>query len=248
MLKDYAKTCTAAELFSFMICTNHADKMEGMQSLSTSVLNNVNCQRRIHSCIACSDGTEMICKKCFADNLMKVRKNMRFKYAFNYAVLNYHLFSVEEMPLINALIFRFESFGDLGSIIQAENYIRLAKKNSDVHFTIWTKNPWILYNAINVYENGKKPKNLTVVYSSPFINKPQLSALNVYKLKNGKPMIDKVFTVYTADYALEHNVKINCGNKKCLACKACYLNKKVQVINEIVKNEQSRYYKLVSKK
>ena len=247
MLK-YKTHYETSEIFDYMICKNHADKMQGMTSLSTSVLLNENCQRRRHSELKCQDGAEMICKKCFADNLFNVRKSMQFKYAFNHTVLTHRLFTVDEMPLLNCLVFRLEAFGDLANIIQAENYLRLCKKNPDVHFALWTKNPWILYNAINVYENGKKPKNLKVVYSSPFINKPQTSALNVYKLRNGKPMIDKVFTVYTCDYAIENNVKINCGNKKCLGCKLCYMNSSVKEINEIVKNEQPRYYRLIEKK
>ena len=105
-----------------------------------------------------------------------------------------------------------------------------------------------MYNAIMNYENGKKPGNLRIIYSSPLLNVPAAQMLKCYILPSGKSMIDQIFTVYTAAYALEHNVSINCGNRICIACGNCYTKKGIQFINEVVKSEQKRYYAALAKK
>ena len=79
-----------------------------------------------------------------------------------------------------------------------------------------------------------------------FVNRP------ADPVRYGFDFIDFVFTVYSASYALENNININCGAKHCLTCLKCYKgmnrNKSVIYINEILKEESKYYYKELSKR
>jgi len=197
---------------------NHNGKMEGMQSLSTSCLKNKFCQ-------AYSKDLNRICSKCYAQRQMKMYKNMDKCLARNSEVLTTREFKVEEMPLLNASLFRLEAFSDLNNEIQLINYFNLCKANKHTNFALWTKNPFIIEKVLEM--GHKKPRNLQIVLSSPYLNK--VEDVDKYDF------VDKVFTVYDKDYIKEYGIKINCGSKKCLACKKCYLKNSVKYINEQVK-------------
>lgn len=98
----------------------------------------------------------------------------------------------------------------------------------------WTKNAHIIEQTI---DNGNaKPSNLIIVWSSFKLNEP--ADINKYWF------VDKIFTVYTADVAIDNGTEINCGNKKCRECRLCYsFDNDIQYINEVLKQEQNRYYK-----
>lgn len=196
----------------------HTGKMEGMTSLSTAVTCNKNCQER-------SKIKDSICSKCYAQRMSKMYKSLDNKLKANTEELTTRIIPAEELPLINALYFRFEAFGDLNNDIQVINYFNICKKNPGVHFALWTKNPWFIYEAIKA--GNKKPKNLVIILSSPFINK-------VVEISDKYDFIDKVFTVY--DKETSKTVNINCGSRKCLECGRCYKKtRQVEYINEILK-------------
>lgn len=221
------------ELFLNLICNNYTGKMKGMYGIGTLLRLSVFCfLKRLNE--------KLICHNCYAEN---ISVENACKLARATLVLCTFIFPAEMLPLVNVLVFRIESFGDLLNTTQARNYINFVLKNDHVNFAIWTKNPWILYNVLEDYYHGKKPKNLQVIYSSPKMNVCSSNMLKLYILKNGKSMIDKIFTVYTYDYALENNITINCGGAKCLECKTCYLKNKTVFINEMLKDDQPRYYK-----
>lgn len=206
----------AEELMGVHYTLKHTGKMSGMQSLSTSCLCNKNCQNRVRN-------SNLVCSHCYAQRQMKIYKNLEKCLERNTEILTTKLLTDEEIPLINAAFFRFESFGDLNNIIQVINYFRICKKNKHVKFALWTKNPWIIAEVIN---NGeKKPRNLQIIYSSPYLNKCD-DKLNKY------PFIDKVFTVYTKEYIKANSIDINCGAKSCLSCHKCYIKSKTVYINE----------------
>jgi hypothetical protein len=144
----------------------------------------------------------------------------------NHRVLTSQIIPVEKMPILNFLMFRLEAFGDVQNETQILNYFNLCKRNPRVQFTIWTKNAAIFKK---VFENGNsKPKNLIIIVSSPMMNK----ALKIEDF----PFADKVFTVYTRDYALNNGIKINCGSKSCASCAMCYnKNNRTVYINELLK-------------
>lgn len=191
--------------------------MEGMASLSTSCTCNLYCKQK-------SNNKLLICSHCYAERQMKIYQNLERCLVKNTEILTSRILDKSELPIINFLYFRFESFGDLININQVVNYFNICKKNPKVHFALWTKNPFIIDDAIN--KGVAKPRNLQIVYSSPMIN-----IVN----DPGYDFIDKIFTVYDKKYIKENNININCGAEKCLSCGKCYNKSKIRYINEILK-------------
>ena len=210
--------------FGIHFTTKHNGKMSGFVSLSTSPTENTFCINR-SKC----DGS--ICQKCYAVRMTKMYSLLNKALIKNYEVLTKTIIPIEKMPLINCLMFRFESFGDIQNEIQIINYFNLCAKNKNVQFTIWTKNMTVFEKLFkNGYKGVKyeKPKNLIIIVSSPFINK----AVDILKY----PFADKVFTVYEKQFTKENNIKINCGANSCLSCRRCYDKKnKETYINELIK-------------
>lgn len=203
------------EIIKLHITTNHTGKMTGMQSLSTSCKTNPNCMKY-------SKVEGSICSHCYAQSMMKMYKNMSPCYERNADILTTRVLDKEELPLINACYFRFEAFGDLHNTIQLINYFNICKKNPDVHFALWTKNPFIVKEVAD-----QKPKNLVILVSSLFLNKP----INIENM----PYIDKVFTVYDKETIERENININCGARSCLKCHRCYKKGGAKYINEKLK-------------
>ncbi len=216
--ESFMTTDEFKEKYGVHFTLNHTGKMEGMQSLSTSCLNNKYC--KIYS-----KDPNRICNKCYAQRQMKMYKNMCKCLEKNTEVLTTKEFKVEEMPLLNASLFRLESFSDLNNEVQLINYFNLCRANKHTNFALWTKNPFIIENVLKI--GYKKPTNLQIVLSSPYLNKVEDA--------DKYDFVDKVFTVFDKNYIEEHNVKINCGSKKCLACKKCYLKNSIRYINEKLK-------------
>ncbi len=210
------------------ICFNHDAKMSGVISLSTSVSNNKYCQARCKNCQA-------ICSHCYAMSLSNQRKNLKNKLNRVHAILTSVELAANDIPVINAALypyFRFESFGDLNNTLQFKNYNLIAAVNPGVNFTLWTKNPGIIQNAVN---NGLTiSNNLVIGLSSLYLNKPELDKAQRYSF------IRFLFTVYSPDYIADHDIKINCGAKHCVSCGICYkylheFKHGLQLINEKLK-------------
>lgn len=200
------------------ITTNHTGKMSGMYSLSTSCCNN-------KYCMEYAKDKNKICSKCYAQTQMKMYKALKSRLADNTELLTTELIDKAKLPLINALYFRFEAFGDLNNELQVINYFNICNKNKSVHFALWTKNPFIIQKVLDA--GYKKPQNLIIILSSHF--------LNVVADKSKWDFVDKVFTVYTKDYIAEHNVEINCGAKSCFKCHKCYKANGFEYISEVLK-------------
>lgn len=200
---------------------DHSGKMDGMYSLSTSPFNRT-CDTR-----AAIPGS--ICSDCYSRRLVKAR-NMGPKLEKNAEVLSSIIIPLEDIPIINALYFRYEAFGEITSTTQAINYTNIAKMNPRTTFGSWTKNPGFYAQAIRAgYEI---PENLVIGLSVLQEDvKPNLEAI-----KRLFPFIRFVFTVYTKEYAAAHNITINCGSRHCLSCLRCYLSPDgIQAINELKK-------------
>lgn len=200
------------------ITVNHTGKMSGMQSLSTSCLCNPYCQQY-------AKDPEKVCSHCYATTQLKMYTKMQPCLEKNSEILCNRILKKNEMPLLNAAYFRFESFSDLSTEIQVINYFNICKANKHTNFALWTKNPFLIQKAI---DNGhKKPKNLQIVLSSHY--------MNIQSDPSQWDFVDKVFTVYDKKYIKEHDVEINCGARSCLGCKKCYLKNKEVYINEKLK-------------
>lgn len=218
---------------------NYTGKMYGVLGLSTSVMLNPLCK-------ACQNIGDSVCSKCYANARMYPEQSIKLALC-TYVLCTYE-FTTEQIPYIYASMCRFESFGDLLNKIQCANYIRIALKNSDKDFGFWSKRPAIIYHALIDKFNGVKPHNLSVVYSSLHLNQIESDIIDKFILPNGEKMIDHVFTVFTADYAIKHHVVIHCLDKKCaITCgKRCYRRDTETYVNEIVKKEQPKYMAMLA--
>ena len=208
-------------------------KMECVVHVSTSCLLNDYCNARMK----CG---ENICAECFAQAVLNHYSALNVNCEHNHLLLTDHILDPIQWRQLEQVkpdqLVRFEAFGDLANDIQVANYFIACYLFPHLKFALWTKNPWLVKIAIS--KGYKKPSNLEIVYSPQKMNdnKDGLEAIKKYSF------IDKVFTVYTSDYALENDVCINCGNKQCDKCKTCYLKQKnIVFINEILKKDLNRY-------
>lgn len=201
--------------------TTHSGKMAGIASISTSCASNPFCERRRMN-------GDSVCGHCYAFTYTKMRKALRERLADNSNILSARLLTDRELPVINDEVFRFESFGDLYNVTHLMNYLRICEKNPNTRFALYTKNIWLLDEVFN--KNGvAKPINLSLVVSSPRLNKP-------IKLNREKFwFVDHVFTVYSKDYIASGEVNINCGAKSCIGCQICYRTDAEYTVNEKLK-------------
>ena len=195
--------------------TNMSGKMSGINCLSTSNLCNPFCAARKKDCAS-------ICSRCYADTTVRRYSALNKNMERNSEILTARLLELDELPMINAAIFRFEAFGDLINATQARNYIRLAKVNPHTMFALWTKNPGILAQAIAA---EGKPENMVVLLSSHIIGQ-QADA-------SRWEFVDKTFTVYRKEDMPED--MINCGSRQCLTCRRCYSHDTETDIREYLK-------------
>ena len=183
----------------------HTGKMAGMQSLSTSNLVNPFCKAH-RGC----NGS--ICQKCYAHTQMQRYTSMQKCLANNFDILTKELLTSDQIPVINALVFRFEAFGDIYNETQVANYFNICKANPQTRFAIWTKNPAIIERAINA--GYSKPDNIVIILSSLYTN--QVESITKWAF------VDKVFTVYDQETIERKNININCGARNCFECQKCY--------------------------
>lgn len=213
------------------ICENHTGKMEGIQSISTSVVLNRNCQKN-------QKIRGSICSKCFAEAMMGMYNALEAKVARNTKVLTERVLNVDELPDTSGQsIFRFESFGDLNNVNQLENYLNIAKKNPKTRFTLWTKQ----YELVcDYFLSHDVPNNFTLILSSLMLNK-KIDLTFMKKTGKFKPGQLKSFTVYDKEYIFGHHkeLNLNCGSRCCIRCRKCYDQNEIEEISEILKSDQS---------
>lgn len=188
--------------------TKHTGKMKGIDSIGTSCANNPFCIKR-------RENGDSVCSHCYAATYMKMRKSLQKHLEDNAEILTTRLLTGSEVPVTNANIFRFESFGDLYNPTHLANYVMICERNPFTKFGLWTKNVWVLDELFN--KNGvKKPDNLSIVVSSPMMNVQADLDMNKYWFT------DHIFTVYDKKCIEENNVNVNCGSRDCLGCQRCY--------------------------
>ena len=201
--------------------TNHTGKMEGINSIGTSCVDNPFCIKR-------RENGDSVCSKCYAANYMKMRHALKERLKGNFEILTTRLLKDREIPVTNAQIFRFESFGDLYNATQLENYLIICERNPFTSFGLWTKNTWILDEVFNQKEINK-PNNLSIVVSSPLLNKQMEIDREQFWF------VDHIFTVYDKATIQANNININCGSKSCLGCQLCYHKDTEFYVNEKLK-------------
>ena len=125
----------------------------------------------------------------------------------------------KNVPQINSLFFRFESFGDIQNTTQVKNYATIARANKHCSFVLWTKNPWIIKMAIA--EGLTLPKNFRVIYSLPKVNQAVSNDL-FREIRSEWSFVSKIFAVYDKKTVTEQHININCGARSCMSCRKCY--------------------------
>ena len=211
---------TFSDLFRRGLCTNHTGKMSGMISFSTNCKSNPWCRAKA------ARGPECICAHCYAQTQLSYQPATRAKSQRNTDLITARRYHADEFPFINAAFFRLEAFGDLVNVDHLFNYVQLCIRNPQTIFSLYTKNYFLVRLLFDV-EHVEKPKNLLVVYGSPFINSPVSPDL--------VPLADKVFTVYSKEFAQAHKIDINCGGRRCIDCKRCYSKRTKKEVSELLK-------------
>jgi hypothetical protein len=220
------------------ITEKHNDKMEGLGSMSTNALQN-------EYCIQNKQCEGSVCQKCYAISMLLRYSNLGKALENNTSILTNDVLPPEQLPFTNFRYFRFEAFGDIANEIHFINYLNICNKNPHTNFALWTKKPQIIDTVFNDMKY-KKPNNLQIVVSSLYLN----TVFNIEAMPYKKRywFIDKIFTVYTSQYAIDHDIKVNCGGKRCIDCLECYTKNDTFYINEIVKSEWKKYVRLLSEK
>lgn len=210
----------------YISISKHTGKMEGIPSISTNKYTNENCLAMMKN-----ENQKLICHSCFVDKTTKMYKDLTPSLQRNSDILTKRLLTNDELKelsksVINSVIFRFESFGDLNNGVQLINYINLAKICKYTSFGLWTKHFKIVKEFFK--KGGKFPKNVTLVLSSPFKDEE----LNILFVNGFKKYHSRVitFTVMTDESDL-----INCGKRKCIECRNCYDSKKPHNVYEQIK-------------
>lgn len=200
--------------------TTHSKKhkMEGIQSISTSVLDNPICQKR-------REVPDSVCAKCYANHLCRYRKSLQTCLSRNFSILNDHLFDEREALRcqFDTRYGRIESFGDVASVTQARNYIRIIRANPETDFGIWSKNAGIWREA---FELDGKPVNTTFVLSSCKVNEVDIVPDGM------REYVDHVFTVWSPDRYIFAGTPSECAGIQCKTCLKCYKKHTPFEINE----------------
>lgn len=192
-------------------------KMLNVMSIPTDTMGNDFCSDQLRRSISLNKyGVKLVCQTCYARRYESLRPSIRVAYRHNSNLLSSALLSDDDIPYLNAEICRFDSDGELINDIHYLNIKRIAEKNRDVQFALWTKRPEI------VQRNGFV-KNIIYIYSSAMLNK-------VAEKPYG---FNKVFTVFEKD----RDADINCRSFSgaCMSCRLCYSTNKTVYINEIKK-------------
>ena len=233
----------------------HTGKMAGMQSLSTTCKCNDLCIGRIENALKKADPNFnpnskdakkkakkairkalkedpyrqdiSICGFCFSDSQQDYQTSMINPLARNFEILNNGIIDSDWLPIVNALYFRFESFGDFASVNSVINCFNFCRKNSHTNCAAWTKNPYFFKKAI--LKGYQKPENLNCILSSQYINR--IADID-YDLIG---IFDKTFSVFTYEMSEENAIKINCGARSCLSCLRCYRKNSETEIFELLK-------------
>jgi len=191
------------------ITTHSKDgKMRDMLTISTSPYENRFCKKM-------SENKDLICHSCYAFRLCNIRPSLRHALEKN-SILGKRLLPKPQLPVFNSRWVRFNSFGELLNLLHYKNLIKIAFKNPNTMFSLWTKRQNLVQRVKQV------PKNLILIYSFP--------ELNPHDLKIPKKF-HKGFAVFTSKEAKARGIEFNC-QKKCVECLKCYSKNDTSLIFE----------------
>lgn len=221
------------KLVSCITPTNGTGKMEGIPGCpDTNCLGNKFCNLRVCNCKRLPDADPNdpfdgvpVCSMCYSadsennyDALShSTEDNGRILRTFDISEDAWATLSIT--ALLNVV--RGEMHGDSANTVQTDNNIKIVKSHDYYDFTFWSKN---LGHWRDSFERLGKPDNMMFVASSTYINRIRQIPANMVQY------VDHVFTVVSKQYALKHNITINCGtyegikkiDHKCRNCMRCY--------------------------
>lgn len=205
-------------LFSVIHVTKgcKSGKLAEIDSVNVSTVHNDFCQ-------SMKAQQDLSCSACYAWTFETMRKTLSLKLKYNSELLCQPLLDAQ-LPRFNARFVRFNSFGELINMQHFINLVRICELNPYTSFTLWTKRLDIINKAFDC-NIINRPVNLRLIYSS----------VNLNKQVDLPRHFDKVFTVYSKDYAVKNATNINCGKLKCIDCLTCYTENNVRFINELKK-------------
>ncbi len=175
-----------------------------------------------------------ICHYCYAKKSLKRYPALNNCLVKNTEILTRRLTDneinviAEQMKIFSYI--RFESHGDLNNEKQFLNYCDIAKKCENTNFCLFTKH-------LEFVKKYAIPKNLSIVYSNPWIDDgvAYLSSSTPY-LNNLKKItgIDHIFTVYENRENISSK-EFKC-QKQCFNCLHCWKKTdKIEFIGEQLK-------------
>ena len=175
-------------------------KMLGIPSLNTDTTSNEFCKSMYNS-----SKDNLICNDCYSMSMLNTfRKNCKPKFLNNSKYLSERIHDRKYLPICPSTTGRFHSHGELINSIHLENLMNICLNQPMTTFTLWTKRKNIVSRVL---KSRKKPKNLILIYSNPYVDK-----LDVEVPKH----FDKVFNNVS-----KPSDNVNC-NAKCLDCMMCY--------------------------
>lgn len=196
-------------------------KIAGLQSCDSSAHGCGFCQKMIAAAEkGRKDGKKIICGSCYDIKQENYRTGVKNRHGLNLLIMSSVLFTEEELATlaIYTPFARFNSSGDIENVIQARNYLRIAKSHKNTRFTFWFKNLAAVNKAVQL---EGKPENVLFIYSDPIINgsvKPEI-------FFKAFAWIDYIFVVSEKELVnsfLEAGYN-ECNGKKCMECGyACY--------------------------
>lgn len=198
--------------------TQHVEKgkMQGMTSLNTAAMVSArcreNCKKPGTTCFYCYSMFQE-----YAYPLM-IGPGMNNSY-----LLTERVYSLDELPFLNLAWLRINAFGSILNEIHFINIVNLAKKNPHCLVVVWD-DQWALIQK--VLNDLGKPANLQLIFSVRKIDSTKKIPLPQY--------FDKIFRVFSKEFAEREAIKINC-QRKCVDCMLCYSKNDVVEINEILR-------------
>lgn len=226
--KDYEIIINALHVVHHISSETRHSKLDGINSLSTSCMDNAYCLKRIAS-------GDSVCAHCYSATQQKQQLALQDRNTINGIILRNIVipvwawkkyFKKENL----SKYFRIESFGDVQNTTQCQNYINFINAFPRIHFAVWSKNIGIWNFA---FLKNDKPANMTYVHSSNCVNKPETWVLKSHSF------VDHIFTVFDKKYVKANSVNITCGGRACKECikkcEKCYFKDDNKEVNEQLK-------------
>jgi hypothetical protein len=194
-------------------------KLKGMPAINTNTLDNPFCQ-----VMALSGIPSLICAgagdkpQCYSWSMLSgSRQNCIPKFQQNSDVLS-EVIPWDCLPVFNSPNVRYHGHGELINLEHMVNFHRIALKNPQTMFALWSKRRDII---LSYHKLCNQPDNLILVYSNPSTK---------YLLHKPPAGFDKVFNVVSQPHKGE-----NCTGKRCTECLSCYRHSGESVLIEHVK-------------